>query len=239
MAKERIKTFVDGFDKHLGGGIPKNHVVLLAGTAGTMKSSLAYNILYHNAVENGMNGAYFSLEQDRESLVEHMEGLGLTHANVQDKVSLLDLSKTRLETEDYGLRKSWSFIIRDLIETTKRERGLDILVLDSLNIYETIAGVEDPRIELFEFFKWLRGLNATSFLISEMSMDSKEFARHGADFLADGIIHMALEMVDDIHSHRRIKVVKMRGCNHSTDFFALIFGSGKFRIPMGIADVWK
>lgn len=239
MARERIKTYVDGFDKHLGGGIPKGHVVLLAGTAGTMKSSLAYNILYHNAIENDLHGIYLSLEQDRESLMEHMEGLGLNHANVQDRVRVLDISKTRMETEDYGLRKSWSFIVRDMVETAKRERGLDILVLDSLNIYETIAGVEDPRIELFEFFKWLRGLGCTSFLISEMSMDSKEFARHGADFLSDGIIHLALEMVDGIHSHRRIKVVKMRGANHSTDFFALIFGSSKFRIPMGIADVWK
>lgn len=237
--KERIATYIDGFDKHLGGGIPKGHVVLVAGTAGTMKSSITYNILYHNAIENGLKGAYISLEQDKESLLDHMEGLGLDPKLVEDKVFLMDVGQTRLETEDYGLRKSWTFIIRDLIETVKREKGLDLLVVDSLNVYETMSGVEDPRIEFFELFKWLKSLGLTTFLIQEMSLDSKEFAKHGADFLADGIVHLALEMVDDIHSHRRVKCVKMRGSNHSTDYFALIFGSSKFRIPMGISDVWK
>lgn len=237
--KERIKTYIDGFDKHLGGGIPKGHIVLIAGTAGTMKSSVGYNILYYNALEDGLKGAYLSLEQDKESLLDHMGGLGMNHENVKDKLVVLDIGKTRLETEDYGLRKSWSFIIKDLIESIKRERGLDLLVIDSLNIYETMSGVEDPRMELFEFFKWLKSLNLTCFLISEMSMDSKEFSKHGGDFLSDGIIHLAIEMVDDVHSHRRIKCVKMRGSNHSTDYFALIFGSSKFRIPMGISDVWR
>lgn len=132
---ERIKTYIDGFDKHLGGGIPKGHVVLISGTAGTMKSSIGYNILYHNAIEEGLKGAYISLEQDKESLIDHMEGLGLNHKNVEGKVAVVDIGKTRLETEDYGLRKSWSFIIKDLIESTKRENGLDLLVIDSLNIY--------------------------------------------------------------------------------------------------------
>jgi KaiC/GvpD/RAD55 family RecA-like ATPase len=186
-----------------------------------------------------MKGAYLSLEQDKDSLLDHMAGLGLNHKNVEDKLKVVDVSKTRLETEDYGLRRSWSFIIKDLIESTKNEMGLDLLVIDSLNIYEAMSGVEDPRMELFEFFKWIKSLGVTCFLISEMSLDSKEYAKHGGDFLADGIIHVALEMVDDIHSHRRIKCVKMRGSAHSTDYFALIFGSSKFRIPMGISDVWR
>jgi KaiC/GvpD/RAD55 family RecA-like ATPase len=33
---ERIKTFIEGFDRILEGGIPQGHIVLVSGTPGTM-----------------------------------------------------------------------------------------------------------------------------------------------------------------------------------------------------------
>ena len=44
---ERLKTYIEGFDKILEGGIPRGHIVLVTGTPGTMKSSLSYYILYN------------------------------------------------------------------------------------------------------------------------------------------------------------------------------------------------
>ena len=239
--KKRIKTYIDGFDDRLGGGIVEGSIVLVAGNAGTMKTSVAYNILYHNVKKVGMKAAYLSLEQDRESLIYHTEGLGLPYDDdISKNLLVLDLSGTRLEVEDFGLRESWTYIIKDIVTKTHERLGLDLLVLDSLNVYETMCGgSKDIRIELFEFFKWIKGLGITCFVISEMSRDSNEFSRHGGDFLADGILHLTLEKVDDVHSHRRIRCVKMRSSNHSTDYFALIFGSSNFRIPIGISDVWK
>ena len=49
MAQDRIRTYIRGFDEQLEGGIPKGHVVLFSGTPGTMKSSVTWNILWHNA----------------------------------------------------------------------------------------------------------------------------------------------------------------------------------------------
>ena len=63
---ERLKTYIKGLDPHLEGGLPKGHILLFAGQPGTMKSSLAYSILYNNAKENGINGIHISLEQSRE-----------------------------------------------------------------------------------------------------------------------------------------------------------------------------
>jgi len=51
MAKRRIKTYIEGFDEYLNGGIPEGHVIIIAGTSGAMKTSLAWNILYYNAME--------------------------------------------------------------------------------------------------------------------------------------------------------------------------------------------
>ncbi|MCJ7517908.1 MAG: hypothetical protein MUO18_08110, partial [Methanomassiliicoccales archaeon] len=61
--RTKFKTYVQGFDENLGGGIPQGQIVLLAGEAGTMKSSLAYYVLFMNAKKDGINGLYISLEQ--------------------------------------------------------------------------------------------------------------------------------------------------------------------------------
>ncbi|MCK5038723.1 MAG: circadian clock protein KaiC, partial [Thermoplasmata archaeon] len=75
--KERVKTYIQGLDEQLNGGIPKGHVCLVSGMPGTMKSSVAYNILHNNAKHGGKKGLYISLEQGRDSLIEHMDGLGM------------------------------------------------------------------------------------------------------------------------------------------------------------------
>src|SRR3989442_4729659 len=63
MARPLVKTHIRGFDDDvLRGGIPQGHVVLVRGASGTMKSSLAYYVLYHNAVE-GPPGLYVTPEQ--------------------------------------------------------------------------------------------------------------------------------------------------------------------------------
>src|SRR2546428_587970 len=52
MARPLVKTHIRGFDDDvLRGGIPQGHVVLVRGASGTMKSSPAYYVLYHNALE--------------------------------------------------------------------------------------------------------------------------------------------------------------------------------------------
>src|SRR5256885_10732583 len=77
MARPLVKTHIRGFDEDvLRGGIPQGHVVLVRGASGTMKSSLAYYVLYHNALA-GSPGLYVTLEQTAAGLLEHVAGLGL------------------------------------------------------------------------------------------------------------------------------------------------------------------
>ena len=42
---DRLKTYVEGLDEQLSGGIKKGHVILLAGPPGAMKSSMALNMI--------------------------------------------------------------------------------------------------------------------------------------------------------------------------------------------------
>jgi len=235
MEIERIRTYIEGFDDKLNGGIPKRHVVLLAGEPGTMKSSVAYNILYNNAKYHDIKGVYVTLEQGRESLLVHMENLGMKTDDVEKNISVVDLSLIRKNLEKLG-QQTWMQIFKMYAQNLKNNMDYDVLILDSLPVLELLADFEDARNELFHFFEWLRELEVTTFLITEMPHASDKYAKNGEDFLADGIIHLKMERVDDVNIQRRIRAVKMRSTNHSPNYYTLLFEDGKFQATRVISD---
>src|SRR6266566_5273040 len=100
MARALVKTHIRGFDDDvLRGGIPQGHVILIRGASGTMKSSLAYYVLYHNALA-GVPGLYVTLEQSAGSLLEHVASLGLKATSVSEALPILDLSRGREHLEE-------------------------------------------------------------------------------------------------------------------------------------------
>lgn len=226
---ERIKTGVENLDKILNGGIPAGSVVLVSGTTGTMKSSFTYYLLYSNASKK--RPLYLSLEQDRESLERQMSGFGMENGRVK-MVERKDIGKSLEDIRARTFMEMFSGYLKKL----KNEINYDILVIDSLPVLEVIAEMKKPRSELFRFFENLRLLNVTSFLITEMSQDSNAYGRYDEDFLADGIIHLKMEQIGDVKIQRRIRCVKMRSSKHSSDWYTLLFGDGKFQITQVISE---
>jgi len=108
---DRIRTFIHGFDDKLGGGIPEGHVVLLAGEPGTMKSTIAFNMIYQNALRDGRPGTYVSLEQGRENLTRHLDQMSLSPRDVESKVSIVDLGMIRSNLDDMADR-TWLEIFK-------------------------------------------------------------------------------------------------------------------------------
>src|SRR5947208_2115393 len=107
---------------------------------------------------------------------------------------------------------------------------------DSLPVIEVMARFENPREDLFQLCEWVRDLGATTILISEMKPNSEDFGRHGEEYICDGIIHAKMERVDDANIQRRIRCVKMRGTNHSPNYFTLLFQNGIFQATRIIAE---
>jgi KaiC/GvpD/RAD55 family RecA-like ATPase len=224
------KTYVRGFDEELGGGIPDGHLILVSGTPGTMKSSMAYNILYNNIKHEKSQGVYVSLEQSRENLLFQIKSLGLD--DVKDlKLTILDMAKIRKEV-DMTKDKPWLDVMKKHLSYLKETLDFDLLVIDSLPVVEMISKIEDERAYLFYFFEWLRDLKVTSFIISEISTDPKMV--HPEEFLADGIILLTLERVNEVDVSRRIRCVKMRGMNHNTGYFTLEFKDNEFQAGQAI-----
>ena len=252
----RVKTHIEGLDEQMQGGIPQGHITLIAGAAGTMKSSVSFNIIFQEAALNKRNSLYVSLEQSYSSIINHMINMDydfskinlvvikdlaqinedIQKINGSDKgsVIIVDVGTIRKEVQDVKIdeNRSWLNVIKNVIKKIKIESKVELFVLDSMSALYVLSKFTAPRIELFYIFEFLRDLGLTSYMITETPLDGSKMGEYDEDFLSDGIIHIKLA------SYRRkqireISVKKMRttSCNHDT--YSLEFRNGKFFAEYG------
>ena len=226
---ERIKTYIQRLDEQLEGGVPKGTVSMICGTPGCMKSSVAYNILYHNAVKENLRGLFITFEQEIGGLKEQMRRLGMGEetANlvIVDHTSIDKEVGIEMRFDVNAIKKAKTF----LSEQVTREK-FDLIVLDPLNALYTLSTIKNPRRELYRFFTDLRSMGLTSFVISEMYPGENRFGKYGVeDFLSDAIIHLDFRRERDMQE-RYIGVVKMRFTHHSLQYFPLVHERENFAI---------
>jgi KaiC/GvpD/RAD55 family RecA-like ATPase len=235
MTEDRIKTYIRGLDEKLEGGIPSDHIVMICGRAGTMKSSIAFSLLFNQAKHNGKRGIYLTLEQNRNSLIEHMVRLGFDPQEIKGSggIIVIDMARLRKEMEEKGTggEINWPQSIITTINNYKMKFGCNIFALDSLAALYSISTFENPRNDVFMFFDKLRDLNITTFLISEMfDPDKLVFGMYNVEeFLADGILHLDMER-DKRNVNLFMSVVKMRKTSHDRAYYPVIVSKGNFEI---------
>ncbi len=232
----RVRTYVEGLDDSIAGGIPWGHVVLIEGSPGTMKSSLGFSILLQNAARDGMHCLYLSLEERTSSLLKQMGSLGLhLHVN-QGSLVVLD---PRAAKSVLAEKPDWVEALQEAITAIRNQRGLDLIAIDSLEALEVLAKFTDRRREIFRLFEWLRDLDITSFVITErpdwVVGGHVIQGRWDEDFLADGVVHLRQHLVSDLEVQRRLRVVKMRGTRHDSGYLALVLDDGRFKVTRAMS----
>ncbi len=254
----RVKTYIKGLDENIQGGMPEGDIALVAGSAGTMKSSVSFNVLYNEAV-HGHTGLYVSIEQSHDSLLKQMRNLGYDLEKVNlvvvddlatlsskvgqpkekkdaGKLILVDVGAIRKEVNDTKVEnnKSWLNVIKNIVKKVKQQTDLELFVLDSLSALYVLSRFENPRIELFYIFEFLRDMGLTTYLISEIQgSEEDKFGEFGIeDFLSDAIIHLRLTPFRRTVV-REIRVVKMRATDTNHDIFSLEFKNGQFQALYG------
>jgi KaiC/GvpD/RAD55 family RecA-like ATPase len=252
---KRIRTYIEGLDDNIQGGIPEGHITLIAGSSGTMKSSLCFNILYNEA-RNGKTGLYISLEQSHVSLINQMVNLGYDFsqinlipinnlANLKTEISktklsdrgsliMVDIGCIRKQVKDIQIddNRSWLNVIKNIIKKIRKETPCSLFTLDSLSAFYVLSKFKNPRIELFYIFEFLRDHELTSFLITETPINVTSYGDYDEDFLSDSIIHLRLTPFRR-NVVREISVVKMRATKCNNDIFSLEYKNGKFHALYG------
>jgi KaiC/GvpD/RAD55 family RecA-like ATPase len=232
----RVKTHITGLDEELEGGLPKGYIILICGTHGTMKSSVAYSILYNNALINKTPAIYITLEQSRKSILEQMLHLGMDYSLVKDKLMIFDIGILRKNFADLKEKGRWMTLFRTYVQKVKRTMGSELVVIDSLDALEATADVTDRRTELFQLFEWLRDLDVTSMILSEITPRIMIDRKCDEGYLADGIILLKLKTKGESEVLRSIQIIKMRTTKHNTGEFALLCESGRFQVTQAISQ---
>jgi KaiC/GvpD/RAD55 family RecA-like ATPase len=235
MTVSRVKTYVRGFDEALGGGVPEGYVIVVSGAPGTMKSSFCYSILYNNAIREGRKSAYFTLEQGRDILLEHMGELGLADERASRNMNVLDMGSIRKNLNFLQARGTWIELFKMYASEFAKAQKISLIVLDSLDVMETMARFQDRRTDLYYLFEWLRDLGTTTLVVSERPMDSPVEGRFDEEaYLADGIIQLGLHPTSDLYMQRRVRCVKMRSTKHETGYYSLVFDEGQFEVTRAV-----
>lgn len=222
-----VHTYVDGLDQVLGGGIPKGSTVLVAGTPGTMKTSLILSVLNENTKRHGTKGLYVSLEQDAESLRMGAARMGMTDLH-ESRVYILDMGQLRRGLFRSEGSKDWITILLEIVKEAVSSSGYQMLALDSLEALYALADLKSPRREMFHLLGSLRELGLTTFIIAETPFGSTRLTEWGEDFLCDGILHLRMVDVGETEAQLRLRCVKMRWMNHGHAALALNHDGEKF-----------
>ncbi len=229
-----IPTYVMGLDEALGGGIPEGNVVLISGSPGTMKTSLAFSMLYHNS-RAGRKGFFITLEERGEDLKTTMAKMGMGSYRQAD-LYLLDLGRIRLELCDGEMKGDWFAILKGIIEDAVSISDYSLVVLDSLDSLYSLQVAPHPRRQLFHLFGYLKDFHVTTLVISEIPFGSRRLTEHGVDFLADGILLLKQFEFGESDVQLRLRCVKMRKVPHDRSYFTLEFDKGHFVATRSITE---
>ncbi len=220
-------TYVEGLDRALGGGIPKGSTILIAGTPGTMKTSLVLWMMQENARASGAKSLYVSLEQSADSLRSQTARMGMNDLK-EAQVYILDLAQLRRGMERSEASKDWVTILLEIIKEAVNSTGYQILALDSLEALYALTEMKNPRREMFHFLTALKEFDLTTFAIAETGFGETKLAKWGEDFLADGILQLRQVEVGETEVQLRLRCVKMRWMNHDHNALALNHDGERF-----------
>jgi circadian clock protein KaiC len=210
--RERCVTGIEGLDNILGGGIPTNNVVLVTGTAGTGKTTLAFEFLVRGAV-SGENGVLITTVESKSKLLANIPSLVLYDEKMLGKqlsiAALKDLSDgmgvSHAKADEPVLDKL-IISIEKLVVGAKAKR----LVIDSMDTI--LPDQKDDRLNTYFLTKlsdMLYSNGSTAMLVSRAAT-----AESGIGSVVDGIIQMSnLERKGDLL--RTMQVPKMKGTAHS------------------------
>ena len=142
--KRGVRTGFIALDKKIG-GLQKTDLIIIAARPGIGKTSLAMNIVSNAAMDDKAKCAIFSLEMGREQLAQRMlcsvAGVDMGRARTgelteQDWVKLWKAQKkladTQIYCDDNSMNKPSQILAK--CRKLKRERGLDLVVIDYLQL---------------------------------------------------------------------------------------------------------
>ncbi len=216
---KRVPSGILGFDELIEGGFEKNSTILVAGSAGTGKTTFGLQFLYYGAVKYNEPGILISFEESKESYYKHSAEYGWNFEELEKKGLFRVLE---YKPHQVGrLLEQGGGPIKDAIQQMKAKR----IVIDSITSYGLLFKDEyQQRESILRFFELIKKWDCTSIIVSEMSPKEAETTKGSVGFLVDAVISLYYEKKEekDVRVHS-LEILKMRGTRHTNKVCALNF----------------
>src|SRR3984957_3017571 len=207
VSGERISSGVPRLDTMLGGeGFFRGTTILVSGTAGTGKTSLAAHFV-DAACRRGGRCLYFSFEESPSQLIRNMRSIGLNLEQWSRK-NLLQFHSSRATF--YGLEMHLAIIHKIVQEFQPR-----VVVIDPIGSLIQAGNRRDAHTMLIRLIDFLKQRQVTAFLTN---LTSGGEALEKTDVEISSIVDTWLFMRDielDGERNRALYVLKSRGMAHS------------------------
>lgn len=223
VSNERISSGLDGLDAMLDDeGYYRGSTVLISGTAGTGKSTLAAAFA-ERACAHGLRALHFSFEEPSDQIVRNMRSVGIDLAAPREA--------GRLEMR--ARRPSYFGIEEHLISI---QRTLDafepeVVVLDPITSFIQIGEHADIRSLLTRLIDMFKTRGITTVMTSLLPTEGTDRGAARVSSLMD----TWLKLEFDRHGERRrrhLHIIKSRGMPHSDTVVELVLDDDRPRIRM-------
>lgn len=216
MKDERIRTYVDGLDEAIGGGIPVSSSVLLVGGPGSGKTTLSTQFIYNGALHSE-KGAIILIGQTREKFKNDMAKIGFDLKKLEKKgiVRIYELP-----VYDKKFDANFSNLVLELDSFGARR-----IVIDSFSVFFSSVATSEKHKEIIRMLKYLV---EGSTLMLTLEKHSADINYPDEYFATDAVIDLGIPGVDG--HDRKLKVLKMRQTDHSLSPFSFCISKGGIRV---------
>jgi len=199
---KQVATGVNGLDTVLEGGFLRPSIVLIAGTAGTGKTTFVMQSLF-NAAKNEELCMYITALSEPIAMINNFMSRFSFY-----NISLMGKGNVKYVPIDIEIiHKGREAIIKEMernIETIKPDR----IVIDPVNVFAYGLDEGSQRQFYYDFFASIKGWNSLVLLTGEFTGD--ELVKSTLGYLVDGIIYISNEPFYG-QNIRYLNVLKMRG----------------------------
>ena len=204
---ERVSTGLERLDTMLGGrGYYRGSSVLVSGTAGTGKSSLAASFAAASC-ERGERCLYFAFEESQSQITRNMRSIGLD-LDLWVRKGLLTFQTQR--PTDFGLELHLATIFQHI-----RQAKPAVVVIDPITNFFAIGSQTEIRSMLTRLIDYLKSQQITSLFTSlTPGGGAVDLPEVGISSLIDTWL-LVREVETNGERNRLLHVLKSRGMPHS------------------------
>lgn len=213
VSEERISSGIASMDVMLGGeGFYRGSSILITGTAGAGKTSLAVNFA-DVACRRGEKCVYFAFEESQSQICRNIKSIGIDLSRwIEKELLIFHTSRPTL----CGLEKHL-VIIHNIIKEQKPQN----VILDPLGTLLNVGNTEQVKSFFIRLTDHLKSSNITSFF-TELSMpDSTEGSIIGISSLIDTWLTLR-DVENNGETNRLLKILKARGIGNSNQVRELL-----------------